>query len=574
MAKQPTIQVTVPRKPVAGWLADLSVATKSLAAATIAGLVALGVGGLSVARMGTLNGDVLSMKAEHVDSLEQLSVIGRGTGAGFEALFRTMYGAARKDLDTVQQARVMAADADTQVDEAVAAYGKIAAGSPERQAALGAFTEAQEQFRILRNTVVFGEAPPSGVTLPAQAQLKDAYTKASADMTAALAALQQLEHTSAEQKVAQATDSYHAARTLTIAVLAIGVLLSMAIGIWVVTMMRRSVAGGRQRAGRAGRRRPHRHRRGVLPRRARSDGPGRQPGQRRHPADRRGAGHRRPHAGQELAAVDRGDRADRRQRPGGLGPGQPGGVRRRGGLRQRADASPPARSEMGASIREIAQNANDAAQVAAQAVERGRVHQPHGVEARRLVGRDRQRGQGDHLDRRADQPARPQRDHRGRPRRRGRQGLRGRRQRGQGPGAGDRPGHRGHLPPGRGDPGRHQQRGRRDRRDQRDHRPDQRLPAHHRLGGRGADRDHQRDEPQRRRRRQRHHRHRRQHRRRRVGDPDDHGHAGRGRPARSTSWPRWPTNCRQRCTASASDGPQRRGRSHPLSGVRSSPTGF
>ena len=69
------------------------------------------------------------------------------------------------------------------------------------------------------------------------------------------------------------------------------------------------------------------------------------------------------------------------------------------------------------------------------------------------------------VDRRADQPARAQRDHRGRPGRRGRQGLRRRRLRGQGPGPGDRPGHRGHLPPGRGHPGRHHRRGRRDRAD-------------------------------------------------------------------------------------------------------------
>ena len=71
------------------------------------------------------------------------------------------------------------------------------------------------------------------------------------------------------------------------------------------------------------------------------------------------------------------------------------------------------------------------------------------AQAGRLVGRDRQRDQGDHLDRRADQPAGPQRHHRGRPGRRGGQGLRGRRRRGQGSGPGDRPGDRGHRPAGR-----------------------------------------------------------------------------------------------------------------------------
>ena len=71
-------------------------------------------------------------------------------------------------------------------------------------------------------------------------------------------------------------------------------------------------------------------------------------------------------------------------------------------------------------------------------------HQRHRRALGVVLAGDRQRGQGDHRDRRADQPARAQRHHRGGPGRRGRQGLRGRRQRGQGPGPGDRPGHRGH----------------------------------------------------------------------------------------------------------------------------------
>ena len=65
------------------------------------------------------------------------------------------------------------------------------------------------------------------------------------------------------------------------------------------------------------------------------------------------------------------------------------------------------------------------------------------------------------LDRRADQPAGAERDHRGGAGRRGRQGLRGGGQRGQGAGPGDGPGDRGHRPPGRGDPGRHRRCGRR-----------------------------------------------------------------------------------------------------------------
>ena len=110
-------------------------------------------------------------------------------------------------------------------------------------------------------------------------------------------------------------------------------------------------------------------------------------------------------------------------------------------------------------------NAAEASEVAARAVDRRGDHDGDGGQAGRVLGRDRQRGQGDHPHRRADQPAGAERHHRGGPGRRGRQGLRRRRQRGQGAGAGDGEGHRGHRPPGAGDPGRHHRRGGRDRGD-------------------------------------------------------------------------------------------------------------
>nr|WP_169064409.1 HAMP domain-containing protein [Geodermatophilus dictyosporus] len=124
--------------------------------------------------------------------------------------------------------------------------------------------------------------------------------------------------------------------------------------------------------------------------------------------------------------------------------------------------------EMGVSIREIASNASEAARIAGEAV---------------TVARHRG----------ADQPARPQRDHRGRPRRRGGQGLRRGGHRGEGPGPGDGEGHRGHHPPDPGDPGRHRPRRGRHRPHRRGGQPDQRLPDDDRQRRRGADRDDQRD---------------------------------------------------------------------------------
>ena len=105
----------------------------------------------------------------------------------------------------------------------------------------------------------------------------------------------------------------------------------------------------------------------------------------------------------------------------GLGGGdlRPVGRRRRcrrGGGRSVQTVAAGA-EEMGASIREIATNAAEASEVAARAVTAAETTTATVAQAGRLVGRDRQRRQGDHLDRRADEPAGAQRHDRGRARR-------------------------------------------------------------------------------------------------------------------------------------------------------------
>ena len=119
------------------------------------------------------------------------------------------------------------------------------------------------------------------------------------------------------------------------------------------------------------------------------------------------------------------------------------GVRgRRAGVAQRRDGRDRGRGDRAASIAEIAKSAGDAAGVA-----------DGGGQARH--GRERQRGSpgrleppdqrcrpADLVDRRADEPARAERDDRGRSRRRGRQGLRRGGERGQGARDGHRARHR------------------------------------------------------------------------------------------------------------------------------------
>ena len=238
MAKQPTVEVTAPRRRIAGWVADRTVITKSLAAASIAGLVALGVGGLAVTRLAELDEDMTTMKAVHVDSMEQLAELRRGTGMGSEAMLRNLYAILYHTPGGQADARKLAAEADAHIDQTLAAYAKID-NSPERTAALARFNEAKEPYRLLRNVLSFGEAPAAGQTMPPVAEQTTVYKKSVQDMSDALDALQEQAHADAETMIKHATDEYEQARAVTITVLVIGLLISMAVGVWVARMMRR-----------------------------------------------------------------------------------------------------------------------------------------------------------------------------------------------------------------------------------------------------------------------------------------------------------------------------------------------
>ena len=150
--------------------------------------------------------------------------------------------------------------------------------------------------------------------------------------------------------------------------------------------------------------------------------------------------------------------------------------------------------QMGASIREIASNAAEASEVAARAVTAAETTT---ATVAKLGESSAEIGNVVKVitsHRRADQPAGAERHDRGGAGRRGRQGLRGRRQRGQGAGAGDGEGDRGHRPPGAGDPGRHHRGGGRDRGDlaRSSRQISDRQTTIASRGG-GADRDDQRD---------------------------------------------------------------------------------
>ncbi|BCJ52589.1 chemotaxis protein [Actinoplanes sp. NBRC 14428] len=357
------VQVTIRRNPLVGRLADLGMTTKTLLSAVAMALVALGVGGMAVWRMSETNKDLTTMKAQHVDSLQQVAELRGGISDMFRGLMLYSIGpgdAERKD------ARDATTTADNKINSALTAYGAIAE-DPERRQSLAAFTAAMKDYRALRDTVMFREPLPPGYTMPPADQIGAEFGKGEAKLNSAVAALQKAEDTQADAIAGRAAEDFRKARTRIVAALLAGILVAAAIGVLVTRLIKVQLAS----VGRA------------LAAVADND--------LTEPAEVRS----RDELGRMAAAVNRardGLRGTVAQLTGGaedlgVSTHQLTGVTGRIGESAREAAAQASlvagaaddvsgsvqtvaagSDEMGASIREIAQNANDAALVASDAV--------------------------------------------------------------------------------------------------------------------------------------------------------------------------------------------------------------
>jgi methyl-accepting chemotaxis protein len=361
--KNDAVEVTVQRNPVAGWLADRGMTVKTVLPAVAMALVAIMVGSLSLARIAEMNDDLETMKAQHVDSLQQVAEL-RG---GIADMFRGMLVYSVSAGADKQQGRLDVRAADAKIDAALAAYGRIAGSSDVRQKSLTAFTDAMKHYRALRDTVVFQMPMTGGYKVPAPEQIGAEFNAVEAEMNKAVADLQKAEDAEADAIASETAAEVRQARRFIVIALLAGMLLAAAIGLLVMRLIRRQLASVARALG------------------AVADG------NLTVPADVRS----RDELGHMAVAVNRardGLRGTVAQLAGGardLGASaeQLTGVTGRIGESAReaaaqaglvaaaaGDVSASVQSvaagsdEMGASIREIAQNANDAAQVAAGAV--------------------------------------------------------------------------------------------------------------------------------------------------------------------------------------------------------------
>ncbi|GAA2575001.1 hypothetical protein GCM10010435_58530 [Winogradskya consettensis] len=358
------VQVTVTRPAGVGWLADRSMAVKSAMPAMAMGVVAIVVGVLALYRVNDLRDDLAIMKADHVDSLQQVAEMRGGISDMFRGMLIWQLGA---DAAAKKEGRDDTTAADTKVDTAVTKYQAIAADSPTRLQSLTDFTSAMNTYRVLRNVLLFGETAPSGFTLPAADQQLPQLTASEEAVNKSVADLQKSEDTEADALAAKAAGAASSSRWFIIVALVAGVLLAAALTAFVVTVIRRQLATVAAALGAVAdsdltiaaqvRSRDELGRMAVAVNQARE-------GLRSTVAQLTGGARDLGTSTQQLTGVTAriGESAREAAAQAGLVAGAAGDVS--GSVQSVAAGS----DEMGASIREIAQNANDAAQVASSAV--------------------------------------------------------------------------------------------------------------------------------------------------------------------------------------------------------------
>ncbi|WP_239160321.1 methyl-accepting chemotaxis protein [Virgisporangium ochraceum] len=236
--------MTIKRNRLVGWLADRSVGVKNLVTVAVVAAVAIGIGVLSMARMSELNANVDKLETSNLESMAQLVQMRQGVGEMYRGL--SLYGFSVSDPQLGPLGRQTVRDADAMIQNALTTYRDRTAGSAARQTQVEAFSSTFTRYTYLRNSLVFQEKPPAGVSLPtdyaAQSKLWEDSENA---MNAALATLQKLETDEAKARTDEGNALYNRARLWVIGLLVVGLVVALLFGLWVnrlMTAQLRSVA--------------------------------------------------------------------------------------------------------------------------------------------------------------------------------------------------------------------------------------------------------------------------------------------------------------------------------------------
>src|SRR3954453_23543809 len=227
--------ITVERNVFEALLGDRSLTIKTVTAAACVAIVALCVAVLSINRMASLNSSLKEMKAQHVDSLQEVANIRGNLAVMFRGMLLVSLANGNNDTLTSGHEGIDRSDADMKT--ALAAYGKIVAGSSSRQAALTKFTEAHKYYQALRDPVLYGKPLAVGYTMPAPDQIVPEFNKAENTMAEAVVTMQQVEDQESDAMAAAGTAAYGRARTTTVIALLVGFALAAVICVFVIRLI-------------------------------------------------------------------------------------------------------------------------------------------------------------------------------------------------------------------------------------------------------------------------------------------------------------------------------------------------
>ncbi|MFI1996132.1 methyl-accepting chemotaxis protein [Actinoplanes sp. NPDC020271] len=236
-------ETTASRGALERVLGDRSLLVKSTITAACVAVVALLVTVVSLTRMAQLSDDLGVMKRHHVDSMEQVANMREGLTNMFRGMLLVSSAQGDKTNQLYQLGLNGAADADKEVDESVAAYRAIAteSGAQDRLARLDSFATAMAGYRALRDVIIFGKAPPAGFQMPATDKILPAFTDAETGINTSMSELQKAEESDADAMTAEGNRAYQHSRWITLSGLVIGFVVAAFVGFGVTRLIRRQL---------------------------------------------------------------------------------------------------------------------------------------------------------------------------------------------------------------------------------------------------------------------------------------------------------------------------------------------
>ena len=216
------------------WISSLNVRAKIILPVALIMLVAFGVGGLSLARMSGLNNSMHAVRDQHLAGLRHLDDFNVGMGRMYRALYLVEVSTfVTHDKGGPASGAKASHQNDTAMDADLAAYLAAAGTGGGRAEAVATVTGALADYRTLRNVVVLGEAPPAGFTFPKD--VGQVFSQAETKVLNSSASLVAQESTAADAAVSAADGDYRSARITVIVALLVGLL---AVSVLVVATVR------------------------------------------------------------------------------------------------------------------------------------------------------------------------------------------------------------------------------------------------------------------------------------------------------------------------------------------------